>query len=251
MKIKTAIRRIFGALCYDIHVAAIGPGKLRTRIGQSYSLIRQLGFHPRTVIDVGVASGTPELYQAFPEAYFLLIEPLPHFRPSLIAAINRYDGDYVLAAAGSHAGEAIMNVHTSHLEGSSLYKESMGSEMDGYETTVPMVMIDDLVRDRSLNGPYLIKVDTQGAELDALKGAPITLEETEVVAIEVSLFEFMKGAPQFYDVVSFMKAKGFAAYDIVLGWNRPLDDALGQVDMVFVRENGMFRSDHAYSKPDR
>ena len=35
-----------------------------------------LGFRPSTVIDVGAASGTSDLMNAFPESKFLLIEPL-------------------------------------------------------------------------------------------------------------------------------------------------------------------------------
>lgn len=87
----------------------------------------------------------------------------------------------------------------------------------------------------------------QGAELDVLEGAKLTIAETEAVILEVSFFEFMQGAPVFYDVVHYMKMKGFAAWDILPGWNRPLDDALGQVDIVFVKENGIFRKDHSYS----
>lgn len=123
----------------------------------------------------------------------------------------------------------------------------MGVEADGYEITVPMIRIDDILKDKQLNGPYLIKVDVQGAELDVLEGARQALLETEVVVLEVSLFEFMKGAPQFYDVVSCMKNRSFVTYDIILGWNRPLDNALGQIDIVFVKDKGIFRRDHSYS----
>ena len=44
-----------------------------------YGVIDQfikLGFQPGTVIDVGVAYGTFELYEKFPETNFLLVEPL-------------------------------------------------------------------------------------------------------------------------------------------------------------------------------
>lgn len=97
----------------------------------------------------------------------------------------------------------------------------------------------------------MIKVDVQGAELDVLEGAQQALSEAEVIVLEVSLFEFMKGAPQFFDVVSYMKKHGFVAYDIIHGWNRPLDNALGQVDIFFVKENGMFRKDHSYSTTEQ
>jgi len=29
--------------------------------------------------------------------------------------------------------------------------------------------------------------------------------------------------------------------------DRPLDNALGQIDIVFVKDKGMFRQDHSYS----
>jgi hypothetical protein len=123
----------------------------------------------------------------------------------------------------------------------------MGSEADGYEVTVPMVKLDEVIQAKQLSGPYLIKIDVQGAELDVLEGSRQILLDTEVIALEVSLFEFMKGAPQFSDVILYMKNLGFVPYDITLGWNRPLDNALGQVDMLFVKDKGMFRKNQSYS----
>jgi FkbM family methyltransferase len=247
MNIKNAIRRLVNRFGYDIRPLVQESRKIRTTIGESFSLMRKLGFQPKTVVDVGVASGTMELYRAFPDSYFLLIEPLKEFESDLISISKQYRGSYILAAAGSSSGEVTFNLHKNHLDGSSLYKENMGTEADGYEITVPMIRIDDIIKDKQLIGPYLIKVDVQGAELDALEGAQQALLEAEVVVLEVSLFEFMKGAPQFFDVVSYMKNRGFAAYDIILGWNRPLDNALGQIDIVFVKDKGMFRQDHSYS----
>jgi len=139
------------------------------------------------------------------------------------------------------------NVHKDHLEGSSQYKEAMGAVADGYEITVPIIRIDDIIEEKQLNGSTLIKVDAQGAELEVLNGAKKALLETEVVVLEVSMFEFLKGAPQFFDVVLYMKNQGFVAYDIIKGWNRPLDNALGQIDIIFVKENGRFRQNHSYS----
>lgn len=247
MKIKNTIRRLINAFGYDIRSLAQDFHKIRTTLGESYAQICGLGFHPRTVIDVGVASGTPELYMAFPDSYFLLIEPLKDFEEDLISILKRYRGSYVLAAAGSSSGWSIFNVHQNHLSGSSLHKESMGTEADGHEVTVPIVRIDDIIKDKQLAGPYLIKVDVQGAELTVLEGAKQVLLEAEVVVLEVSMFEFMKGAPQFYEVISYMNDHGFVAYDIILGWNRPLDNALGQTDIFFVKDKGIFRHDHSYS----
>jgi hypothetical protein len=103
---------------------------------------------------------------------------------------------------------------------------------------------------KALAGPYLIKVDVQGAELQVLAGAQRTLQEAEAVILEVTLFGTMIGGPQVYDVVSQMKECGFVVYDICGFEYRPLDGALSQIDAVFVREGGRLRASHAYSTPE-
>jgi Methyltransferase FkbM domain len=92
------------------------------------------------------------------------------------------------------------------------------------------------MRGEGLAGPYIIKVDVQGAELQVLAGAQRTLNETEAVILEVTLLGMMIGGPQVYDVVSRMKELGFVTYDVFGLHYRPLDNALSQVDMVFVQE---------------
>lgn len=247
MNVKELIKRLINKFGYDIRPIVSKSHRVRATIGESYSLIAELGFQPKTIIDVGVASGTPELYRAFPNSYFLLIEPIKEFETDLISILNQYNGSYVLAAAGSNSGQVTFNMHKNHLEGSSLYKESMGPDADGLEVMVPMIKIDDIIEKKQLDAPYLIKIDVQGAELDALEGAQKTLLNAEVVALEISLFKFMEGAPQFFDVISYMKERDFVVYDIIPGWTRPLDNALGQVDIIFVKDTGMFRQNHAYA----
>ena len=45
--------------------------------------------------------------------------------------------------------------------------------------------------------------------------------------------------------------KDLVAYDIISYLYRPLDYALCQVDMAFVKENGMFRKDQRYCTPEQ
>ena len=90
--------------------------------------------------------------------------------------------------------------------------------------TVPAVTIDEVCQQRNLSGPYVIKLDIQGAELEALMGAGRVLDDTELVILEASFFAFFKGGPQIYDVFTFMKQRGLVLYDILdlsyrrLGW---------------------------------
>ena len=203
-----------------------------------------LGFRPKTVIDVGVADGTFELYR-FPNAKYLLIEPLKEFENNLQSISRRYHGEYVLAAASDSPGTITINVHEKK-SGSSIFLETEGSFLDGVPREVTAVTIDDLCKVRKLGGPYLIKADVQGAELKVLDGARKVLNDTEVVIIEASLFQFYKKGPQLYDVVTYMKKRGFVIYDFCGGHNRPLNGALAQLDVIFVRETGQFRKHHSY-----
>jgi len=209
--------------------------------------ISHLGFIPETVIDVGAGEGTLEIYETFPSAYHLLIEPLAEHEDSMKSILEKYEGSYVIAAAHSNSGEIEINVHVDHLDGSSVFKESMGSEVDGVQRTVKAIRIDDILREKNLNGPYLLKADVQGAELSVLDGAIEALKETEAVVLEVSMFEFMINAPQFFDVVVYMKKHGFVVYNFVDKAFRPLDGALAQIDIMFVKENGFFRKDHSFA----
>ncbi len=43
-----------------------------------------------------------------------------------------------------------------------------------------------------------------------------------------------------------MSGKGYRVYDILEGHNRPLDKALAQVDILFVKKDGILRISHKY-----
>lgn len=248
MNVRMAIWRSFAALGLDVRrrrsLDLEGPPR-GTMAGALRQLVR-LGLAPNTVIDVGAASQTQELYDAFPRAAMLLIEPLVEFELALRKICATYNAQYVLAAAGERSGVATLNVHPG-LFGSSLLNEVEGAAVDGTPREVPVVTIDQLCAEKGLRGPYVIKADVQGAELQALAGAARTLRETEAVILEVSLFGLYIGGPEFYDVISKLKQFGFVAYDLFGFLYRPLDHALSQLDIVFVREEGAFRKSHAYA----
>src|SRR5512145_2984202 len=103
MNIKHTLKNLARRCGYDIRPIAhkTAAGRLRTSIEESYLLLRELGFRPDIVIDVGVAKGTDDLYRAFPDSFFLLMEPLKEFEADLKRILVRHRGDYVLAAAAS------------------------------------------------------------------------------------------------------------------------------------------------------
>jgi FkbM family methyltransferase len=248
--LKQAIKQTFHYLGFELHRRDKLKVPLRRTLSDMLDHFIKLKFLPNTVIDVGVAYGTFDLYEKFPGARLLLVEPLEEYKQILGGVSRKYRAEYVLAAAGAMPGTTTLNVHHD-LSGSSLFKEAEGNGVDGVPRQVPMVTIDDLCNERNLLGPYLIKADVQGAELSVLDGGKRVLEDTEVLILEVSLFHSFRNGPQFYDVVTYMNDRGFVVYDIFSGRNRPLDGALAQVDMVFVKENGQFRTSHSFATPEQ
>lgn len=215
-------------------------GTLRNTMDGSLLLVKNLGFEPKTVIDVGAALGTFNLYETFPNSRHLLIEPIAENEPYLAKICRKLkSAEYVIAAATNTAGVFTLNVNPDMVHSS--IAENRGTENSNpYVRKIPAITLDGICRERNLPGPYLIKVDVDGQELDVLQGATEILQQTEYVIIEVTLFG------QMYDIIHFMKSQGFAAYDIVdLGY-RPGDGALWQVDMAFVKESGLFRRENNF-----
>ena len=212
---------------------------------------KKLNFYPKTVIDVGAAYGTRSLWEAFPSARHILIEPLEEHKPALDDLAKRFPNmEYIIAAATKKSGSITINVHRD-LDGTSLYLEDEDSNVNGVTRVVPAVTLDEVSKGRKLEGPYLIKLDVQGAELDVLQGGAETLRDTEYIILETVLFQFFVNGPQIFDAITFMREKGFVVYDIFDLYYRPLDGAMSQVDIAFVKDTGQFRKHHAYANKEQ
>ena len=255
---KTLVQRLFRSVGFEIcryraERAAEGS-VLRHSLDGVLQQVKSTGFAPATVIDVGAAMGsfTSTCHKYFPEAQYLLIEPLKEYLPALTKVVQTIPrASYDMKAASASESPVVLNVHDDFV-GSSLYREvEEGTGVNGVPREVPAVSLDRLVGQRQAQPPYMIKVDVQGAELDVLSGAEMTLRRAELVVLEVSLFQFFQGAPLFCDVVGHMKSHGFVPYDLAGLQYRPIDGALSQVDVVFVKEQGLFRRIHAYATADQ
>jgi len=229
-----------------------GQGPRRT-LPEVLSHYASLGVAPATVIDVGVAAGTPELYAAFPGAQRLLVEPLREWEATLrdLVAAAPAGSAYELCAAGPQDGELEIGVHRV-LACSSVVGDRAGDGTDVERRSVPVRRLDDLVAAHGLaDGPFVVKADVEGAELHVLGGATDVLTRTQLVLLEVSLFALNPGAAQLAEVVGWMAQHGWAVADLYNGHLRPLDGQLAQVDIAFAREDGPLRADHRYARPEQ
>src|SRR5258707_11509092 len=144
---KHLVVRLFSAFGLDIRKkSSASESAPRASMTGALHQLSSLGFQPATVIDAGVATQTLELYEAFPSASILLIEPLAEFEPFLQKICSTYNAQYVLAAAGQSPGSATFHVHADKVS-SSLLHEVEGSSVDGAPRTVPVVSLDQLTAD--------------------------------------------------------------------------------------------------------
>jgi len=205
------------------------------------------GLNCTQIVDIGANQGhwSGMAYGVYPDADFCMIEPQEEMRPKLEALCAQHARmQFHLAAAGPTEGKMVLTVWEDLLGSSLLPATDAQAMKNGKQREVPILTIDGLLATGKIQMPQIIKLDIQGFEIEALKGAESTFGHTEAYILEISLFPFDDGPnmPQFFDVVNFMYARGYVVYDFLGFLRRPYDGALGQCDICFVKDHGFLRS---------
>jgi FkbM family methyltransferase len=218
---------------------------------QFFHWLHETGFKPKTIVDIGVATDTEEMYQWFPESKFIFVEPLKEFEPSLQNLISRYNGNYILAAAGSYDGEIEIDV-TADLGGSSIFAHKLADDKQLEEAlgmpttvkrTVPIWRLDNIWEAFEAEGAALLKIDVQGAELEVLKGAENCLDNFEIILLEIGLTEHYIGQPVLIDYIKYMDERGYSVIDFInAGYAN--NGILMEVDAVFAKKTGWLYSNN-------
>lgn len=101
--------------------------------------------------------------------------------------------------------------------GSSYYKENSqyspaADRLFPEESKVKMMSktLDTIIAEHNLPLPDMIKIDTQGSELDILHGASKTLKHVQHLILSLQAIDYNKGAPLKDVVISYLDQQGFA-----------------------------------------
>lgn len=210
------------------------------------SNLRDAGFAPRTIIDAGAFHGDWSLLCAgiFPEARFLLIEPQPESSDLLTRLCARNPRfKFRQALLGADPGRATFALQKTN---SRVVADDYKPKDDETLLQLPVARLDAIAATDGFADCDFLKLDLQGHELRALEGAGSLFGNAEVIQIEVSWLKLGDG-PLVHEVVTAFHERGYRLYD-VFGFNyRPLDKALWQTDLLFVRQDSPLLRSRAWA----
>lgn len=179
--------------------------------------LQSLGFDVRTIIDVGVDHGTRPLYDAFGDCMFVLIDPRRDAEIQLRDKPARYV--FVNKGLAATPGRRTLQEQgagkTTFLERTAL---TVSPTIAQYE--VDTITLDNLLD--SINcGPRIgIKIDTEGYELEIVKGLTKDRDHVQFVICEASIRRRFVNSYQISELISFMLERDFLVFNFLNGANQ-------------------------------
>lgn len=161
---------------------------------------------------------------------FIIFEANPYYYEALSKL-----GKKVFIDVLSDQKNIEIEFYDSPLSGESYYKENTNY----YKNDIPKKRItntlDNIIAQNNLNLPDFIKIDTQGSELDILKGGIKALDNAKVVYIECPIINYNLGAPNIHQYLKFFDNHNF--YPLNILENHYMDDILVQIDILFLKKD--------------
>lgn len=162
-----------------------------------------------SILDIGAAHGHFSKFalRYWPNAKVTAIECNPidkHFLDS-----TNWNVHYACLGEKECKKTFYINPVEPHGGGSSFYKENTTHFDNPSEYEKDIVTLDSL----ELLPHDLIKIDTQGTELDILKGGEKTVKEARFLLLELSFVKFNEGGCLIDDVLEYTRSLGFRMID--------------------------------------
>lgn len=193
----------------------------------------------KVVYDIGAYNGdfTRKNKKAFgKEVLFCMFEGNPHKKSPSWVGKNQTWNNVLLSKDDGQ----LIEFFTRNGTGDSYYKETdmtgayVGS---GYQTLLLSTKrLDTYIQERNIPLPDLIKIDTQGAELDILRGCDNILRNCKIIHCEVPAkgIEYNQGAPKHEEYFEFFESHGY--HHKVKEKDHYSKGTLVQHDYIFMKE---------------
>lgn len=225
---------------------------MKTFIAKSRSFLRRKGYdivrHKELsewlalheidiVLDIGANDGryAREIREAGWKGKIVSFEPQPAVFERLkqrMAADSAWSGYQM--GLGSVNSTLILNA--SRLDVLSSFLQIKGDDQDVQQIEVPVKrpadILDEVIEGRKR--PF-VKIDTQGFELEIIRGFDSRLNDVVGWQIELSIEPLYEGQPLIEEVIAIMRASGFALWRILPGLRDPMTLQAFEVDGIFFR----------------
>jgi FkbM family methyltransferase len=187
------------------------------------------------VLDIGAANGDTALFfsQSFPTQKIIAFEPNPLLRGIASEKVSKHENielkDFAL---GNKNGQVVLKITEDPLSSSILEPDqSVDSRLStAKEIHVSQKRLDDLnlFEQKTL----LIKLDTQGTELEIMKGGEKTFKNTRFVLCEMMNNASYKNSCQYFEIDKFLRYKGYKLLDIITTFRSP--KGLAEFDAIYL-----------------
>lgn len=137
-------------------------------------------------------------------------------------------------------------VVTKDIYGSTFLSDTSGSS-DEETREVAVVTIDELLANKEIRPPDLIKMDVQGYEMSILNGAQKSIRMCQALLLELPFYRFSQSLGLFHEVIVYLIDKGFRPYEVADVIRRPLDGAMSHCDLLFLKEGHPLFMDNRWS----
>jgi FkbM family methyltransferase len=239
MTIKSLVRRLFRGLGWEVR--RLSNANVEEQILKD--LLRQTG--ATIVIDVGANTGQwgNSVFDTGFKGVLVSFEAIPSVHEELVANARKRAGSWKVApcaALGSKQGKVEFNISANKQSSSVLpmraaHLQSAPQSIYVEKQVVPMERLDTLAAPLiPSQGLLLLKVDTQGYELEVLKGATGLLSRVVAVQLELSLVELYEGAPTILEMLAFMDSLGFELFNVTPVFKNNSTGRMLQVDGFFI-----------------
>tara|TARA_R110001606_G_scaffold398636_1_gene578157 strand:- start:1250 stop:1873 length:624 start_codon:yes stop_codon:yes gene_type:complete len=190
-------------------------------------------FIPYKILDIGANIGQfhQEAKQTYPESYIFSIEASEDCEPYLEKISNNYYIGLLSKENIEYNFYSRENYPTG--TGDSIYKELTPFYSDKNLKIIKKqgIRLDDLfTQDSEFD---LIKIDTQGSELDIIEGGIELCKKAKGILLEVSLTQYNENAPLYNDVIKYMNSLGFYEKEII---DEAKNHGAHQQDILFINE---------------
>jgi len=208
---------------------------------ESHLIELSKSYTPSTLLDIGAHHGNFSIFckRLWKDIDLLMLEGNENNEEIL----DRLPFSHCIVLLSDCKKEVTLHLNPNNptCTGTSYMKENTRHYNDSVKVKKETHTLDEVIAevDKTFD---IIKIDTQGSELDIIKGGLNTVKKSSYIILEVATLQYNEGSPLFDEVIEYMSSIGFSNYEIIdehIWMDEDSDDnkikhgEIFQVDVIF------------------